>query len=142
MNHPYLPILILIGIAAVFSALFVVLSRFVGPRKPTPAKLSTYECGVDPEGTARQRFSVHFYLVAIVFILFDIEAIFLYPWAVRYQALSAKAGLLPLTEMALFIAILFLGYFYIWRRGVLDWSKHEERRRMLERTGLDSKKAA
>ncbi len=129
----YVPILVLMVIAAGFSGLFLAASYFVGPRHPNPEKLSTYECGVEPEGTARQRFSVHFYLVAIVFILFDIEAVFLYPWAVRYRGLLFEMGPAVLVEMIVFIAVLFLGYFYIWRRGVLDWSRHEERRKMLER---------
>lgn len=133
MDHPYLPILILLCFAPIFSGAFILLSRFVGPRKPDPEKVSTYECGVEPEQSARQRFSVHFYLVAIVFILFDIEAIFLYPWAIRYRELSRELKFLMFAEMAVFIAILFLGYFYIWRRGVLDWSTHEERLKMLRR---------
>ena len=115
----YVPILILLILAVVFSLAMVAISRFVGRRILSDKKLSTYECGMDPVGDARHRFSVKFYMVAILFILFDVEVIFLYPWAVRFQ----KLGLFGLVEMAIFLGILLLGYFYILGSGALRWDE-------------------
>ena len=131
--NSYVPILMLLLIAPIFSALFVVLSRFVGPRNPNSEKVSTYECGVEPEGNARGRYSVHFYLVAIEFIIFDVEAALLYPWAVTFRDLLKTEGFGVLAMAMVFIAILFLGLGYTAGRGVLDWSKNETRKRMLAR---------
>lgn len=143
MAENYLPVLALIVFGVIFSSLFIILSRFVGPRNPTPTKLTTYECGVEPVGTARQRFSVHFYMVAIEFILFDVEAAFLYPWAVGYRDMTKSIGFAPVfLGAAVFIGILFLGYFYTWKRGLLDWSQHGERLKMRARVGLTEKEAA
>ena len=113
----YVPILIIIVVATLVALLLTALSVFVGPRRPTPAKLAPYECGIIPTTPARQRFPVKFYLMAMLFIVFDIEAIFLYPWAVQLRAL----GRFGLVEMFTFIAVLFVGLLYIWRKGVLDW---------------------
>ena len=85
-------------------------------------KDSPYECGIAPTGSARERFSVKFYLVGIVFILFDIEAIFLYPWATVYRDLVRQMRLFPFVEMLLFIVLVLAGFFYIWKKGALDWS--------------------
>jgi NADH-quinone oxidoreductase subunit A len=115
----YVPILILIGLALVFSLALVAASRFVGRRIHYPEKFTTYESGMDPRGDARERFSVKFYLVAILFILFDIEVVFLYPWAVRMKQL----GLFGLVEMGIFIVILLVGYFYIVGTGALNWDR-------------------
>src|SRR3712207_5366789 len=95
----------------------IVASRFLGPQKPDPRKLQPYECGMTPIGGARVRFSVKFYLIAMLFILFDVEAIFLYPWAVVHRQL----GWFGLVEMAIFMAILVVGYIYIWKRGAFEW---------------------
>jgi NADH-quinone oxidoreductase subunit A len=117
MLPEYVPVLIL-ALAAVGFALFtVVLSQLFGKPRPTPAKSSVYECGVPPIGTARERFPVKFYLVCMVFILFDVDAAFLYPWALIYRSL----GLFGLVEMGLFMAILGGGFVYAWRVGALDW---------------------
>lgn len=129
--NPYIPILVLLAIAPVFAGAFIVLSRFVGPRNPTAEKVSTYECGIEPEGNARGRYSVHFYLVAIEFIIFDVEAALLYPWAVTYRDQIKAEGFGPLGMVIVFIAILFLGLAYTAGRGVLDWSKNETRKKML-----------
>lgn len=113
----YLPILILFIVAAGFAVTNVGLSAILGPRKPTKEKLTPYECGIEPVGTARERFSVKFYLVAMLFVIFDIEVIFLYPWAVVFKSLK----LFGFLEMLTFIGILLVCYFYIWKRGGLEW---------------------
>src|SRR5579863_6434768 len=121
----YLPLLILIIIATLLACLLIVLSWILGPKKPSAEKLAPYECGVDPVGSARERFPVKFYLIAMLFIVFDIETVFLYPWAVTYSALPYALKLFEFVEMALFVAILFVGYFYILGKGALDWDESE-----------------
>lgn len=113
----YLPIGILALLATLFAAGNIVMSRILGPRRPTPEKLSPYECGMEPVGTARERFSVKFYLVAMFFIIFDMEIVFLYPWAVVFQEFKFFA----LAAMGTFFFILSVGYFYAWKKGGLDW---------------------
>ena len=119
MLQDYIPILLQAVVAILFAAVgmltSVILGR-VGKRNPT--KDSPYECGMLPMGEAQPRFSVKFYLVAMLFILFDIEAIFLYPWAVVYRELK----LFAFFEMLVFIALILAGFFYIWKKGALDWS--------------------
>lgn len=117
MLGAYLPIIVLVVVAALFGLVSVVVSSIVGQKKPSPVKLQPYECGCEPVGSARERFSVKFYLIAMLFILFDIECVFLYPWAVLYKRL----GLFGLVEMGLFIVILFVGYIYVWKKGALEW---------------------
>jgi NADH-quinone oxidoreductase subunit A len=117
MLDSYLPILVLIAVALAFALGSVVISRLVGQKKPTPVKLSPYECGMPPVGTARDRFSIKFYIIAMLFILFDIEAVFLYPWAVEFR----KLGMFGFVEMGVFIAILLVGYIYVWKKGALEW---------------------
>jgi NADH-quinone oxidoreductase subunit A len=114
----YLPILILVLLAAGFATVTLLLSSVLGPRRPTRDKLSPYECGIDPIGSARERFSVKFYLVAMLFILFDIEIVFLYPWAVNLRSLKVFGFL----EMLLFLGILLIGLLYVWKRGGLEWT--------------------
>ena len=114
----YFPVLVQIAIAVLVSAALVALSYLIGKRVKDRVKDSPYECGIVPTGTARERFSVKFYLVAIVFILFDIEAVFLYPWAVVYRELKMFA----FVEMLLFIVVILAGYFYIWKKGALNWA--------------------
>ncbi len=113
----YLPILILVILAALFAGASILLSSLLGPRRPDPEKLSPYECGVEPVGTARERFSVKFYLVAMLFIVFDMEIVFLYPWAVVLKQLK----LFGLGGMGTFLLILLVGYFYVWKKGGLEW---------------------
>jgi len=117
MLRDYLPILILVLLAAGFAGANIILSRLLGPRRPNPEKLSPYECGIVPVGTARQRFSVHFYLVAMLFIVFDMEIVFLFPWAVAFQQL----GGLGLAAMGTFLLVLLVGYYYAWMKGGLEW---------------------
>lgn len=117
MLESYLPILVLVSIAFAFAVGSVVMSRLVGQKKPTAVKLAPYECGMPPVGTARERVSIKFYIVAMLFILFDIEAVFLYPWAVIFKRL----GMFGFIEMGVFIVILLVGYVYVWKKGALEW---------------------
>ena len=118
MNHANLfPLVILFVVAAGFAGANVLLSTLLGPRRPNATKNDSYECGIDPVGDARLRFSVKFYIIAMLFILFDIEAIFLYPWAVMFNQLR----LFGLMEMFAFLGFLVMGYVYLWKRGALDW---------------------
>ncbi len=115
----YAPLLIHLLVAMGLAGTILLLSRFVGQRRPTRAKLQPYECGVQPTGDAREPFSVKFYLVAMLFILFDVEAIFLYPWAYVYRELRWFG----FVEMVLYILILLAGYIYLWKKGALDWNR-------------------
>ncbi|OGQ45290.1 MAG: NADH-quinone oxidoreductase subunit A [Deltaproteobacteria bacterium RIFCSPLOWO2_02_FULL_46_8] len=120
----YFPLLVLFGIGIALSGGFVILSAFTGKKKPTPEKMTPYECGLDPIGAPRQRFSVKFYLIAVLFILFDIETVFLYPWASLFkQFKSAGLGGFIFIEMVVFLGVLALGLVYVWRRGALEWEK-------------------
>ena len=120
----YLPLLLHLLAAAVVASAIVILSWLLGKRRPTPAKMSPYECGMVPVGDARERFSVKFYLVAMLFILFDVEAVFLYPWAVILRDLK----MFGFWEMLVYIAIILVGFFYVWKKGVLDWGAPSPRR--------------
>ncbi len=118
--NSYIPVLVMGGVAIVLVAVFIGLSAILGPKRPSPAKNAPYECGVTPIGSARERFPIKFYLTAMLFIVFDIETIFLYPWAVTYKN-SGGLMLFNLVEMLVFAAILFVGYIYVWRRGAFEW---------------------
>jgi len=113
----YVPVLMFLLVAIAFAAGTIGLSSIIVPRRKNTVKMSAYECGVDAVGDARERFSIKFYLVAVLFILFDIEAVFLYPWAVAFRQL----GLYGLVEMILFIAILLVGYAYLLKKRALEW---------------------
>lgn len=117
----YFPVFVQIVIAAATAGALVVLSTWLGKHVRRKAKDMPYESGMNPIGSARERFSVKYYLVGIVFILFDIEAIFLYPWAVVYRDLR----LFSFFEMLVFIVLILAGFFYIWKKGALEWSKEE-----------------
>ena len=121
----YLPIAALIIIATILALGMVGLSFVFGPRKPGAIKSTPYECGMTPVGSARERFPVKFYLIAMLFIVFDIETIFLYPWAVTYAQQAHSMKVFYFSEMAVFVAILFVGYFYIIGKGALDWEDSE-----------------
>lgn len=118
--NSYIPVLVMGVVAIVLVAVLIGLSFVLGPRRPTPQKNAPYECGVTPIGSARERFPIKFYLTAMLFIVFDIESVFLYPWAVMYQS-SGSLMLFNLFEMLLFVAILFVGYYYVWKRGAFEW---------------------
>ncbi|MEL7530663.1 MAG: NADH-quinone oxidoreductase subunit A [Bacteroidota bacterium] len=119
----YVPIFVLILIAIVLGVLLTSLSRLLGPYRPDSVKEQVYESGMDPVGTAHERFKVKFYLVAMLFILFDIEVVFMYPWAVQFKELIQITGsLFPFFEMLVFVLILFVGYIYVYKKGGLEWS--------------------
>jgi NADH-quinone oxidoreductase subunit A len=119
----YFPVLVQTIIAAAVAAGLIGGGLLLGKRARNAAKDTPYESGMQPTGSARERFSVKFYLVGMVFILFDIEAIFLYPWAVVYRELNREVKLFAFVEMLLFIVLVLAGFFYIWKKGVLDWSQ-------------------
>ena len=113
----YLPLLVLLVLATIFAGLSFAASALLGPKRPNPAKSGPYECGIVPETEASERFPVRFYLVAMIFIIFDIEIIFLYPWAVIFRQLE----LFGLIEMAVFALAVFVSFVYLLSRGALDW---------------------
>ena len=119
----YLPILLFLGIAVILSSLFVfapmAVSRLTGTHQPTPEKLTEYECGFPAFEGSRAQFDVRFYLVAILFIIFDLEAAFLFPWAVSL----GEIGWAGWTAMMIFLAELVIGYIYVWKKGALEWEK-------------------
>ncbi len=117
MLQNYVPILIIFLLAAGFGFFVLIISSLLGPKRPTPVKQATYECGMDVEADARKPFDVKYYLVAMAFLVFDVEVVFMIPWAVKFKML----GLFGLIEMLVFIAILLVGYAYIWKKGVLEW---------------------
>jgi NADH-quinone oxidoreductase subunit A len=124
--HAYAPLLIYLLIASALAGALTAASVLIGWRRPNRAKQQPYECGMEPTGDAREPFSVKFYLVAMVFILFDVEAIFLYPWAYIYRdmfKISHSFGVYGFIEMLIYIAILLVGYIYLWKKGAFDWSK-------------------
>ena len=118
MGH-YFPILIFAVLAAALPLGTILVARAVQRRRPNPAKLEPYECGVEPSSEAFDtRFSVRYFLIAVLFVVFDVETIFLFPWAIMFNRL----GLFGLIEMVIFLAILVVGYFYCWKRKALDWA--------------------
>jgi NADH-quinone oxidoreductase subunit A len=117
----WLSIILMIALGLLFAVPSVVLSKLLGPRKPTPEKLAPYECGMPPVGDAHERMSVKFYLVAMIFLLFDIEIAFLYPWAMALREL----GWAGFVQVVLFMALLLAGYVYVWRKGALDWGEEK-----------------
>jgi NADH-quinone oxidoreductase subunit A len=117
MMPSYVPILILGGVAVGFAVFALVVSQLLGKPRPNPRKSEVYECGVPPIGNARERFPIKFYLVCMLFILFDVDAAFLYPWALIFRDL----GVFGLVEMAIFVALLGCGFVYAWKMGALDW---------------------
>ncbi len=120
----YLPILVVFLFVLGFAVTNLILAHLLGRHRNTRAKLMPYECGVDPVGSAHQRFSVRFYMVAMMFILFDIEAVFLLPWAVVFRSLSEKLSRpFVYAEMMVFLIVLLIGYVYVWKKGVFEWNR-------------------
>ena len=117
MPVEYLPIFVLVAVATLFALAILAVSVYLGPRHPRARRMMPYESGITPQVSARIRFPVKFYLIAMLFIVFDIEAIFFYPWAVTFRQLR----LFGFVEMLVFIAILLVGYFYIVKKGALEW---------------------
>ncbi len=124
MLTAYAPVLLLCLMVFGFAAVNLVLSEFAGPKRRAVGKGLAYECGMRPEGSARLRLSIHFYLVAVLFILFDVESVFLILWAVGAKEFSAAGvGMLVFTEILLFVALLVLALAYVWRKGGLEWDR-------------------
>jgi NADH-quinone oxidoreductase subunit A len=121
MSNPgladYLPILLMFLLAVGFVALTMVVTHWLGPKRKTKVKLESFECGIEPRGNARQAFPIKYFLVAILFVLFDVEVIFMYPWAVNFKSL----GVTGFVEMILFIVLLLVGFFYIIKKKALEW---------------------
>lgn len=116
-------VLLFLIVGVVFVAGGLIFSWLLRPNRPYPSKLSTYECGEVPIGDTRVRFNIRFYVIALVFLIFDVEVVFLFPWAVVFKNL----GWFAFFEMMVFLAILFVGFAYLWRNGDLDWDKPEPR---------------
>jgi len=115
----WLSILLMVALGVAFAVVAIVVASLLAPRRPSPEKSAPYECGMPPVGDARERHSVKFYLVAMIFLLFDIEVAFLYPWAMALRDL----GSLGFVQVVLFIFLLAAGYIYVWKKGALDWGK-------------------
>ena len=117
MLTSYIPIFLFILIAAGFAMATIIVARLVNAEKPNAVKLEPYECGIEAVGDARDRYSIRYYLIAMLFVIFDIETVFMFPWAVTLDQLA----LFGLIEMLVFLFILVVGYFYAWRKGALEW---------------------
>ncbi len=116
----YLPIFIYLIVVALIGSALILASALIGRKNPSAEKLSTYECGMTPIKDARRRLDIRFYLIAMLFILFDIEVVFLYPWAILFDRFEPM--IFGFIEMVMFVAVLLLGYVYVWRKGALNWS--------------------
>jgi len=117
MAEQYIPVLITFALAGALVASMILIGRLLGPQRPNPIKGAAFECGNPPSGDARGRFPIKFYLTAIIFIVFDVEVVFLYPWAVVFRQL----GWFGFAEMMVFIAVLGIALVYVWRKGALEW---------------------
>ncbi len=124
----YVPIAIMFLVAAGFGLSQLLVTQLIGPRKRTAIKLMPYECGKDPVGSARDRFSIKFYTVAVIFLLFDIEVLFIIPFAVAFKSLITEEkisglafGTIAFVEILVFVATLIVGYIYVWKKGIFDW---------------------
>lgn len=143
----YAPIGIMFIVAMGFAASQILVTQLIGPRKRTALKLMPYECGKDPVGSARDRFSIKFYTVAVIFLLFDIEVLFMIPFAVAFKSLLAAEkisgvafGTVALLEIIAFIATLVVGYIYVWKKGTFDWSVQARAEARVEAHELVDKK--
>jgi len=121
MIENYIPIIAILSIAVIFAVVLVKLSTLMGPSNPNKVKLSTYESGMEPVGSARRKFSVKFYMVAVSFIVFDLEVVYLYPWAVSFVNFPAKEMVYSLIVALIFIVILIIGLLYEFKKGALKW---------------------
>ena len=117
MNHPYFPLVVMFAIAGAVVLALLTLAQTLGPKSTNPAKSEPFESGNPPKGDARIRFSVRFYLVAMLFLIFDLEVVFLYPWAILFRRL----GWFGVIEMGIFLALLLIGFIYAWKKGALEW---------------------
>lgn len=130
MVYDYVPIALLILIALVIAGVMVGGSWLLGPRRPTPAKQSPYECGITPVGSARERFPIHFYLTAMLFIIFDVEVAFLYPFFVALRDLPPETRAFALGVVGVFTFLLVVGFVYEWKKGALEWEDPVEHRHL------------
>ncbi len=121
MLEQYLPVLIVLLVAAIFAIATVLSSKIFGPQRPTNEKLSTYESGMKPVGTTNERVSIKYYLVAMLFIIFDLEVIFVYPWAVQFKKLFREFGISVFVTMFIFLVIFEIGYLYVYKKGGFKW---------------------
>ncbi len=144
----YAPIALMFVVAMGFAASQILVTQLIGPRKRTAVKLMPYECGKDPVGSARDRFSIKFYTVAVIFLLFDIEVLFMIPFAVAFKTLLAEEkisgiafGTIALLEILVFIATLIIGYIYVWKKGTFDWGIQARVEARAEAKELLNKKA-
>ncbi len=144
----YAPIAVMFVVAMGFAASQILVTQLIGPRKRTAVKLMPYECGKDPVGSARDRFSIKFYTVAVIFLLFDIEVLFMIPFAVAFKTLLAEEkisgiafGTIALLEILVFIATLIIGYIYVWKKGTFDWGIQARVEARAEAKELLNKKA-
>ena len=117
----YFAIFLFIAIALMFPVLALVFGRLVRPQNPDKIKLSPYECGIDPIGDARERYPVRYYVIALLFLVFDVETIFIFPWAAIYSDNPSSVVLFLFLEMLVFFVILIIGYVYVWKKGALKW---------------------
>lgn len=117
----YIPVFLVILVAAVFAVATVLSSNIFGPKRPTPEKTSTYESGMKPVGTTNERVSIKYYLVAMLFIIFDLEVIFVYPWAVQFKKMFHEIGISVFISMVVFLVVLELGYLYVYKKGGFRW---------------------
>jgi NADH-quinone oxidoreductase subunit A len=121
MIEQYIPVLIVLAVALIFGSVLVLTSTIIGPQRPNREKTSTYESGMKPVGTTRQRISIKYYLVAMFFIIFDLEVIFIYPWAVQFRKLFGEFGISVFLSMLIFLIVLELGYLYAYKKGGFKW---------------------
>ena len=121
MIEDYIPVFIVLAVALIFGIVLVLTSTIIGPQRPNREKTSTYESGMKPVGTTRQRISIKYYLVAMFFIIFDLEVIFVYPWAVQFKKLFGEFGISVFVSMLIFLIVLELGYLYAYKKGGFKW---------------------
>jgi len=121
MIEQYLPVFIVLGIAIIFGIATVLSSTIFGPQRPTSEKLSTYESGMKPVGTTHERVSIKYYLVTMLFIIFDLEVIFVYPWAVQFKKLFHEFGISVFISMFVFLVVFEIGYLYVYKKGGFKW---------------------
>lgn len=121
MIEEYIPVLIVLAVALIFGSVLVLTSTLIGPQRPNREKTSTYESGMKPVGSTRQRISIKYYLVAMFFIIFDLEVIFIYPWAVQFKKLFGEFGISVFLSMLIFLIVLELGYLYAYKKGGFKW---------------------
>jgi len=121
MIEQYIPLFLVLAFATIFSIAVIISSKLFGPQRPNQEKLSTYESGMEPVGTTRERVSIKYYLVGMLFIIFDIEVIYVYPWAVQFKALFGEFGIFAFIPMLVFLVVLEIGFLYVFKKGGLRW---------------------